>query len=334
VEKPLYASEHGGAVRSGIRPWLALVTTQFAFASLAPSGKYAVDRLDPLLVAGLRVLVGGAILSIIALSVAREPLERRHWLPLIGLSFLGIVFNQILFLEGLQRTSASNGAILVAMIPVFTLALAILLRRERATARRVAGVAAAFAGLAVMLRIEDFRLDSQTTLGNLMIVLNTLSYAFYLVLSRPLLARYRSTTVVMWTFLFSAVVMAPLGAATGTQVEWSALDGRLWFALAWVILVGSVAAYSLNNYALKRLSPSTVASFVFLQPVIGVLLSVLILGESVALRSLLGGLGIVAGVFIVSRSEPRAVGATDVGAPTMRRPAEELKEDGDGDGHA
>ena len=285
------------------KPFAALLFVQFSFASLAVVGKVAVEALPPIVVAGLRMFFASLFLAAAGIA-ARDRPTGPDLLKILGLSLLGIVFNQLLFLEGLERTTAVNASILVATIPIFTTALAVAFRREALNATRLTGIGVALAGALVLLGVESFDVRSSTQVGNLMIVLNSLSYSFYLVLSRPLLHKYRSITVVAWTFLFGSVLIAPLAAFRSVTVDFGAVPSLVWWAMAWIIVVPSVLSYSLNNYALKRVRSSTVATYVFLQPLIGVALALALLPEeTLPLRSLLGGLLILGGVIVVSRTE-------------------------------
>ena len=306
------------------RPFAALLLVQFSFASLAVVGKVAVEALPPIIVAGIRMFFASIFLAALAFA-ARERPRGLDLAKIFGLSLLGIVINQILFLEGLGHTTAVNASILVATIPIFTTGIAVLLGREAPKPLRLIGIGVALAGAFVVLGVERFDLGGETQLGNLMIVLNSLSYSFYLVLSRPLLHRYRSITVVAWTFLFGSVLITPIAAFRSTTFDFAQVPSSVWWAMVWIVLVPSVLSYSLNNYALKRIQSSTVATYVFLQPLLGVAMAIAFLeGETLPVRSLFGGLLILAGVLVVSRTErvEPVVAIPESGEAMSRNPIE------------
>jgi drug/metabolite transporter (DMT)-like permease len=306
-----------------LRPFIALLITQVAFASLAVAGKVVLQGLPPLVMAALRVFFATIFLAAIAFTAQRERVARRDVGLLVVFALLGVVINQVLFLEGLSRTSAINASILIATIPVFTTGIAILSGREAARPARILGIVVAFLGALVLLRVEDFDLGDQAVVGNLMVMTNALSYSFYLVFSRPLLHRYRSSTVVAWTFAFGMLFIVPLGAYEAASLDFARVPMSSWLGMVWVILVGSVVSYSLNNYALKRLSASTVATWAFLQPVMGVSMALVLLpGETLGPRAILGGALVLLGVLIVSRLEryePLAA-LPEAGEPMNRDP--------------
>lgn len=295
--------------RLPLAPLVALVVVQLSFASLAVVGKYALlAGLPPLAIAAIRVVFAGLLLSTLALGRAQERIPPRDLALLAGLSLLGVVGNQLLFILGLERTTAVNASILITTIPVFTLLVAVLLGREHFNRARTLGVAVALVGTLALLRAERFDLDDRLVVGNLLVVLNALSYSFYLVLARRILQRYRSITVVAWTFLFGTLVIVPLGTPHVVEAaERHLFTAAAWAALVWIILVPSVLAYALNNYALKRIQSSTVGGFVFLQALFGTLMALAFLpSETLDVRTAVAGLAIVAGVLIVASTEPRS----------------------------
>lgn len=287
-------------------PFVALLVVQFSFATLAVVGKDVLLRgLPPLALVSIRVLFASLLLGALALARAQERISWPDLARFAGLALLGVVLNQLLFIEGLERTTAVNASILIVTIPVFTLLVAVLLGRERFETRAAVGVGVALAGTLALLRIERFSVDDSVVVGNLLIVLNCLSYSFYLVLSRPLLRRHPSILVVAATFLLGAIPLVPLGTPDVVDAGRAGVfEAIVWLELVWIILVPSVAAYALNNYALKRLRSSTVASFVFLQPVFGILLAIVLLpGERLDSRTTFAGALILAGVALIVRHE-------------------------------
>lgn len=293
------------------RPWapiLALLVVQASFASLAVIGKEILTLgLPPAALAGLRAFFAGLILAAIAFRDGGERVSRPDLWRLFGLSLLGVTLNQLFFLEGLKLTTSVNAIVLIVLIPVFTFVTAVALRREHFNQPRALGVATAAVGTLVMLKAERFDFSGDVVLGNLFVVLNCLCYSVYLVLVRPMLQKYRSRTVVAWTFLFGGAVMLPWGMKEVTSAANAGVfTEAVWWDLAWIVLVPTVLAYGLNNFALKRVASSTVAGFVLLQPLFGVVMAVVRLDEVVPTRTIAAALFILAGVAMVAYAEGRA----------------------------
>src|SRR5262249_25064875 len=139
--------------------------------------------------ATLRIV--GAAVALAAWQLARRKgRPARGDLPRLALyAFFGIVLNQVLFAEGLARTTPSHSAILNSLIPVMTLGIAILAGKERPTWTRVAAIAVSFASVLVLLRAERFRLDDRLVVGDLLTLANGASFSLYLVISRDAMRR-------------------------------------------------------------------------------------------------------------------------------------------------
>lgn len=128
------------------RVHLAMVTVQFLFASLPITAKFVLPGIPPSGIVFCRI-TGAALPFVVikAATVREEVTDRRDLLTLAGLALVGVVLNQLFFLEGVKRTTAISANILITTIPAFTLAIAIVLRRERASAAKVAGILCAAA---------------------------------------------------------------------------------------------------------------------------------------------------------------------------------------------
>jgi drug/metabolite transporter (DMT)-like permease len=137
--------------------------------------------------------------------------------------------------------------------------------------------------------------------GNLLIMLNSLAFSIYLVISRPLLARYRTITVITWTMGLGALGVLPFGAGN-LAAHAPTLTVGAWVALAYIALFPTVGTYFLNGYALRRAPASLVAIYIYVQPLIGALLAALLLGERPTGSTGLGGLCIGIGIFLVNRA--------------------------------
>lgn len=283
----------------------ALVVVQVLFGGLAVAGKLVLPVVPPLALALLRLGAAAAVLLALERVLVRAPLpSRRDLAAFAGFALLGVVLNQGLFLTGLQHTTATNAVLLVATIPAFTLLVAVLAGHERAGWRKVAGLAVSFAGVLLLVVGSGLDLGLRTLAGNVLIVLNSLSYSVYLVLSRPALQRHDPLTLVAWVFLLGFVEMLLVGLPSLLVVDWGGFTPVTWAALAYALLGATVVTYGLNAWVLRHLSASRVASFVYLQPVFGALFAWWLLDERLTLPVLLAGLLIVAGVALANRERP------------------------------
>lgn len=286
----------------------ALLTVQFLFSTLPIAAKYYV--LPYLPASGLvlmRVLGGAVILVAIARLGTRTAIRDKGDIARLALyAVLGVAINQLLFVEGLDRTTAINAQVIATTIPAFTLMFGLFFGLERFGAIRVAGILLAAAGAIFLVGPDRIQFTPETTIGNAMIATNALSYALYLVLSKPILKKYDSITVMAWVFFFGTIFVAPFGAvALADTSTLEAMPASAWAGLAFIILLPTVGSYVLNAWALKRSAPSVVATYVYLQPLITGALAVLLQGEPIDPRAIPAAAMIFLGVALTMRPVAR-----------------------------
>jgi drug/metabolite transporter (DMT)-like permease len=281
----------------------SLVAVQVLFGGLAVASKAVLPHVGPLALALCRLVVATLVLFALERAVVRSKLPPWRDLALFaGFALLGVVLNQGLFLAGVARTSATHAILLIATIPAFTLLVAVALRQERTTPLKVAGLVVSFGGVAFL--VLGTQGGESSLVGDLLVAANSLSYSTYLVVSRPALKRYDPLTLIAWVFLLGAVEMALVATPQLLAADWGALDTGAWLAFGYILLGATVASYGLNTWVLRYASASRVASFVYLQPLVGVLLAVVIRGEPFTARVAFAGLLILAGVFVANRAAP------------------------------
>lgn len=300
------------------RGWvhLALLAVQLGFASLSIVAKRVMDELSPFALVAIRATSAALLLWAIALLRRRWRVPPRDLAALAGLAVLGIAANQLLFIAGLARTTATMALVLGTTIPVFTAGIAILLRREPPSGRRLAGIGVGMAGAVVAIGVGDLAGGSLT--GDLLIVVNSACYAAYLVLGRGILQRHDSFVVTTWVMTFGAVMVVPFGAGDAVAAA-PALSGGAWLGIAWIVLAATIGTYGLNAWALARAPASLVASYIYVQPVVGAALAALFLDERPHGGTLAGGVLIAAGIWIVSRTPTGTRSSPDTPRSRNRR---------------
>ena len=298
---------------------MAAVSVLFAINYII--SKIGMHVFNPLTFAYLRVLAAAIVLNTVLRERNAAPLEPGDGRRLFGFAILGVVINQTLFLAGLALTTAHAAAILITTIPIFALAAAIALGREIPTASKVGGIALSAAGAIVLVGGEGLSGTWKSLIGDLMIVGNSLSYALYLVFSKPAMARMSARRVIARMFAIASVVMLPIAAWPMLHEPWRAIPPAAWYSLAFVIVGPTIAAYLMNAWALKYAESSVVAAYTYLQPVFAVILAAIFLQESIRPIALLAGAMIVGGVYIsgrrIERSD-RSAGGPPAGPPAAR----------------
>jgi len=272
------------------------------FATWPIVGKIALRAVPSVGLVAFRV--AGAALVFILLGAIRGGvgrIQKRDWPLLLASSFLGVALNQWLFVQGLSRTTVINATLLGTTIPIFTLLISIVLRTDRASLRRVIGILLAAGGVVYLIGPGRAGFSSTTWFGDVLIVANSLCYGTYIAISKDLMTRYSALTVITWIFVVGSVATIPAGAVSVSHVPLGEVSAVVWLAIVYIILVPTVGAYYLNAWALGRVSPSTVAVYIYLQPLIAFSVAPLLLGERLSWRTIVAAVLIFAGVLVVTR---------------------------------
>ena len=273
---------------------IVLAIVQLFFASLAIAGKLALREMSaPALV--LARVGGAAIVFYIIhrLTTAERIRERRDYYQLALYSLLGVSLNQLLYLAGLERTTATTAQMLIVAGPAITLAVGMMRGSERGTPLKWLGIALAAAGALTLVAT----VPAGNRLGNMLILINVVVYSIYLVLTRGIVQRYHPLTVITWIFIFGALALFPVGIVPlWRQVP--TLSTSAWLSVAWIIALPTVVAYYLNVWAMLHVESSTVSMMVYLQPVMTALMAVWILGERPSARIIPSAILIAAGVAV------------------------------------
>jgi len=285
---------------SAARVHLTLILVQATFGGFHVVAKAVLSSLSPFALAGLRIGLATPLLVLLAWRRDRVVPGRRDLPMLALLGGLGVFANQVLFINGLQHTTAINASILMSSLPVFAAAAAALLRIEQLTARRLAGILLSVGGALVLVNPLRFAVDRDMAIGNLLILINCLCYALFLVLQRPLLQRLPWRTVIAWSFVFGGGAVLLVSLPWLAAVEVAKVPAGAWWGVAYIVALPTVFGYAASTWAVRRSSPALVAAYSTLQPLVAAVLAAAFLGERFGWIEGSGFVLIVAGLWLVS----------------------------------
>ena len=251
----------------------------------------------------LRVLFATALFIVLdRFSPSIRPLERKDVFRFIQLGLFGVAINQLLFFEGLSRTSNINAALIMTSTPILVTGMAFLLLKDRLSRLQSFGIILGLSGAITLILQYKNVSGAPTAYGDLMVFLNAASYALFMVKAKPMMKKYGTIQVIKWTFIFGTIFVIPFGAPELQNVKWDEFTTGAWFSVAFVLLFTTFAAYLLNTFGLKHLSPSVVSYYIYLKPIFATLISRFITHESVSSIQVLACILIFAGVYFVNKS--------------------------------
>ena len=210
-----------------------------------------------------------------------------------------------MFFKGLSLSTPINSSVIITISPIIVFILSAILINEKINLRRSAGIIMGFAGaLLLVLYGQETRLDAPNiTLGNTLFLINATSYAIYLILVKPLTAKYHPITLMKWLFLIAVFINLPVTIGEFREVAWSSLPFEAIWKMAFVVIGTTFLTYLLNIFALKELKASTIGAFIYLQPIIAITFALLVGADRLSPVKGLASLMVFYGVYLVSSKE-------------------------------
>jgi len=267
------------------------------------------DKISPEGLTLARVLFACAAFWITSFFSRREKIEKKDLFMLFICSMTGIVLNQGAFLKGLNSTSPVDASVLTTCSPMFVIVLAFFFLKEPITLKKAAGVLIGASGAIFLILSGNHSGGSASSMsGNMLIITGGLMYAVYLTIAKPLTLKYSSVTIMKWMFLFAAIVLLPFEyeemlespsfiAPYNPQTLWS---------IFFVLFGATYLAYMMIPMALKRIRPTTLSMYNYLQPLIASLVATFIGQDTITWEKIISAMLIFSGVYLVTISKSRA----------------------------
>jgi drug/metabolite transporter (DMT)-like permease len=256
-----------------------------------------------------RVLGAAILFWIIGIWGPKERIETKDWKRIILCAVFGMVINMLMFFKGLSLSTPINASIIVTVSPIFVFLMSAFFIKEKITLIKYFGISLGFSGaLALILFGNEMRQDAPNiTLGNILFVVNAISYGIYLIIVKPLTLKYHPYTIMKWIFLIAVIINLPITITEFLEVEWASLPFDAIWKLSFVVIGTTFLTYLLNVFALKELKASTVGVFMYLQPPIAIVFAIIVGSDSLTFVKVVATLLIFAGVYLVSKKSKQHV---------------------------
>jgi drug/metabolite transporter (DMT)-like permease len=254
--------------------------------------------------------VGGSVILFWLLSFfgPKEKIARTDFPRIAAAALFGVAFNMLTFFKGLSYTSPIMGAVLMVTTPMIVLVLSALLMKERMKTSKILGIVLGLIGTVTLILYGKSVVNaSNATLGNLLVFVNAVSYGFYLIIVKKLMDKYNAFTFVKWIYTFGFLMVLPFGWSEFQAIAWPTLGVDILWKIGFVVVFSTFLTYLLNLVSMRELKPTTVAVFIYLQPLFATIFAVSLGKDDVNLIKLLSAGLIFAGVYLVTKkvtSEP------------------------------
>lgn len=269
----------------------------------------AGDILSPMAIFCFRAIGAGAIFWLLSLFMAPERIERGDYLRIFIASMLGFFGTQMTFLIAIRLITPMESSIISSMSPVFTMFIAAVAVHEPVTARKVCGVILAFAGIIWLIISSEAHggggegaQGSAHLIGLLLILANGILFSLYLGIFRPLITKYHVVTFMKWIFLFSLIVSLPFALPEIITEDYSSWTPSFTAELAFLIVCATFIAYFLIPVGQKRIRPTLVSMYSYMQPIIAIAISIYLGMDVLTVGKVIAAVMVFAGLAIVSFS--------------------------------
>ncbi len=251
----------------------------------------------------LRVIGACAAFWVLSLLGPKERVRRKDCGRLLLCAFFGMALNMTAFFKGLSLSTPINSSVVITLVPVILLVLGRVFLKEVIVLRKTLGIFIGLSGAIglILLDVPKQLNAPNIPLGNFFFVLNALSYSIYLIIVKPLTAKYHVLTLMRYFFTIAVVINLPLGYREFIQVSWLSLSPMIIAQLVFVVLGTTVLTYLFNIYALKHLSPSTIGAFIYLQPVVATVVALWVGADQLTPLRCVTALMIFTGVYLSSQ---------------------------------
>jgi len=255
-------------------------------------------------------VVGASILFwLISFWGPKEKIAVRDWKRMLACAVFGMGINMLSFFTGLNLSTPVNSSIIITISPILVFIMSALIVKEKITLIKYLGIALGFTGaLALILFSNETRQDAPNIpLGNMLFIVNCITYGFYLIIVKPLTAKYHPFTIMKWLFLIGIVINFPITISEFMEIKWATLPFEAIWKLSFVIIATTFLTYLLNIFALKELKASTLSIFIYLQPIIGIAYAIFSGVDTLNILKIITTLFIFVGVYLVTKKPKQKI---------------------------
>lgn len=291
-------------------PYIALLVVNLLYgANYTIARSVMPDPVTPLAFILMRV-IAATFLFHLTLVFFKWKLPKKEDVPrLVLCGLLGVATNQMLFFEGLSRTSRITASLIMITVPILVLIFSAIVWKEHLSLPKIAGVLLGAVGAGMIITGKKANPGGSDLTGNILVFLNATSFAAYLVTVKGLMKKYDPLTVITWVFTFGSVFVIPFGCQQLIAIDFSSFNTETWLAVLYVLVLNTYAAYGLNIYALQHVNASVVGVFIYLQPIFASVVAIIWADEALSLPLVLAAFIIFIGVYLVNRPQkPAAAG--------------------------
>ncbi len=295
------------------------VNRSIAIGHLAAAGAYVIfginvvvcrdiaieGHIEPIVLFSMRALIAGGLFWLLSLFSPKEHVPKKDLLKLAGAGILGLFLPQLTFLHAIAHTTPVDLSVMSTTTPIFTMFVAAIFLKEPITWKKALGVALSFGGILWLILQSNFGSNdpSETEpVGIMFCFANYIVFALYLGTCRNLIGRYSVVTSMKWMFLVSFLVSLPFSLPKLSSTEFALVSSQVWWEIGFMIFFSTFIAYYLIPVGQKRIRPTLVSMYGYLQPIIAIAAAIWTGLDHLTATKVTAAILVFVGVWVVNQS--------------------------------
>ena len=250
-----------------------------------------------------RVFGASILFWITSLFIKKESIDTSDYLRIFLAAFFGVGFNMLTFFKGLSYTTPINASVVMVTTPIIVLVLSAIILKEKIVKRRIIGIFIGLAGATYLIAYGNgLHLDNKTIQwGNFLVFVNAFSYSLYLIIVKKLTAKYHPLTFAKWIYLLWFLMVLPCGFSEIKLISWQEMPNIIIYKILFVVIFATFFTYLFNLLAVRKLKPTTVSVFIYLQPFVATVYALMMQSDTLNSHKIIASVLIFSGVYLVSR---------------------------------
>jgi drug/metabolite transporter (DMT)-like permease len=255
----------------------------------------------------LRVSGSALLFWLVSFLGPKEKIAIEDFPRIIAAAFFGVALNMLTFFKGLSLTTPISAAVIMVSTPIIVLVLSAIIMKEKMRKRKAFGILLGLVGTVFLILYgKSIGNAANAMLGNLLVFINAISYGFYLIVVKKLMDKYNAFTFVKWIYSFGLLMVLPFGWQQLQAVNWALMPVDIYWKTGFVVVFSTFFTYLLNLLSMRELKPTTVAVFIYLQPLFATIFAIGLGKDHLTVVKLVSAALIFVGVYLVTQKNPSA----------------------------
>lgn len=252
----------------------------------------------------LRVLGATVLFWLVSFFGPKEKIQTSDFPRIIAAALFGVALNMLTFFKGLSYTSPISGAVIMVTTPIIVLILSSILTKERMELRKITGILLGLFGTGFLILYgQSMGNATNAPLGNFLVFVNAVSYGFYLIIVKKLMDKYNAFTFVKWIYTFGLLMVIPFVWSEYQEIQWQTIPSMILWEIGFVVVFTTFMTYLLNLVSMRELKPTTVAVFIYLQPLFATVFAMSLGKDQLTVVKVISAILIFVGVFLVTKKK-------------------------------